>query len=341
MKYAGTDVSLAVPWAPAAEMAAAFTTLHHRRYGFVMPGRGLTIEALAVEAVGAGADSGEDAGPETALPGHAGDAAPAGAGQPAPGADPEHGAHASASRPSLPAPDERIRLFTAGSWHDAPVHRRDGLPAGALLEGPAVVTEPTSTTVVEPGWHAEVLGGGELLLRRTSPPAPPSADLSQRSPLLLEVFNNLFMSIAEQMGATLQNTACSVNIKERLDFSCAVFDGDGGLVANAPHLPVHLGSMGASVRAVLARHRDELRPGDAYLLNSPYAGGTHLPDLTVVTPVFAGGAGPGGDAHDRRSRPAGRPPLLRRLARPPRRHRRHHARAPCRRTAGASRKRAS
>jgi 5-oxoprolinase (ATP-hydrolysing) len=188
-------------------------------------------------------------------------------------------------------PLETVSVFTGGTWHEAPLFERAALACGARLPGPAVVCEPTSTTVVEPGWHAEVLGGGELVLRRTSPPPPPSADLTQRSPLLLEVFNNLFMSIAEQMGATLQNTACSVNIKERLDFSCALFDGDGGLVANAPHLPVHLGSMGASVQAVLARHRGALRPGDAYLLNSPYAGGTHLPDLTVVTPVFAGDDG--------------------------------------------------
>jgi 5-oxoprolinase (ATP-hydrolysing) len=131
-----------------------------------------------------------------------------------------------------------------------------------------------------------VLAGGELLLRRTSPPGRPSADPEHVSPLLLEVFNSLFMSIAEQMGATLANTAVSVNIKERLDFSCAVFDAAGGLVANAPHLPVHLGSMGASVQAVLQRHRGELRAGDAWLLNSPYAGGTHLPDLTLITPVF-------------------------------------------------------
>jgi len=135
-----------------------------------------------------------------------------------------------------------------------------------------------------------VLAAGELFLRRSAPAAPPSPDPSRRSPLLLEVFNNLFMSVAEQMGATLANTASSVNIKERLDFSCAVFDGEGDLVANAPHLPVHLGSMGAAVQAVVARHGAEFAPGDAYLLNSPYAGGTHLPDLTVVTPVFAGGA---------------------------------------------------
>ena len=170
---------------------------------------------------------------------------------------------------------------------------REDLTPGVTVEGPAIVCEPTSTTVVEPGWRAEVLPGGDLLLRRASPPARPSADPSHVSPLLLEVFNSLFMSVAEQMGATLANTAVSVNIKERLDFSCAVFDADGGLVANAPHLPVHLGSMGASVKAVLRRHRGALRPGDAWLLNSPYAGGTHLPDLTVITPVFLGGGGAG------------------------------------------------
>ncbi len=263
VKYAGTDVSLAVPWGAPAAMAEAFTALHRDRYGFLMPGRGLVIEALAVEAVGPGGRG--DAGGPDEVPDALTTPAPAVSGE----------------------PRERVPVFTAGAWHEAPVFERAVLARGARLEGPAIVCEPTSTTVVEPGWHAEVLGGGELVLRRTSPPPPPSADLSQRSPLLLEVFNNLFMSIAEQMGATLQNTACSVNIKERLDFSCALFDGDGGLVANAPHLPVHLGSMGASVQAVLARHRGELCPGDAYLLNSPYAGGTHLPDLTVVTPVFA------------------------------------------------------
>jgi len=261
LKYQGTDVALAVPWGEAGAMAAAFTALHRSRYGFLMPGRPLVIDALAVEAVGPGAE----AGPAAAVA------------QPA-----------QASQDAEPAPRERVPVYTCGAWRDTPVYERAALPRGARLAGPAIVCEPTSTTVLEPGWQAEVLAAGELLLRRSSPAAPPSADPTQRSPLLLEVFNNLFMSIAEQMGATLVNTACSVNIKERLDFSCAVFDGRGDLVANAPHLPVHLGSMGASVKAVLARHHDALRPGDAYLLNSPYAGGTHLPDLTVVTPVFAG-----------------------------------------------------
>jgi 5-oxoprolinase (ATP-hydrolysing) len=267
IKYQGTDVSLPIPWAPPGEMRTAFLDLHRDRYGFLMPGRDLTLESVAVEAIGAGASG--DAGDHTAggVPGGAGRAA----GSTAP-----------------PAPRETAGMFTGGRRHEAPVYARDDLAPADVVEGPAIVCEPDSTTVVEPGWRAEVLAGGELLLRRTSPPARPSADPEHVSPLLLEVFNSLFMSIAEQMGATLANTAVSVNIKERLDFSCAVFDADGGLVANAPHLPVHLGSMGASVQAVLERHRGELRPGDAWLLNSPYAGGTHLPDLTVITPVFLG-----------------------------------------------------
>ncbi|MCX6371941.1 MAG: hydantoinase B/oxoprolinase family protein, partial [Actinobacteria bacterium] len=276
LKYQGTDVALAVPWGEADAMSTAFTVLHRDRYGFLMPSRPLVIDALAVEAVGPGTDPGPAEG---------------GAGAAADGGE----ERAPSASPAAPAPRERVRVYTCGAWYDAPVYERAALPRGARLAGTAIVFEPTSTTVLEPGWQAEVLAAGELLLRRSSPAAPPSADPAERSPLLLEVFNNLFMSIAEQMGATLVNTACSVNIKERLDFSCAVFDGRGDLVANAPHLPVHLGSMGASVKAVLERHRGALRPGDAYLLNSPYAGGTHLPDLTVVTPVFPGaGADAGG-----------------------------------------------
>lgn len=286
VKFESTDVALEVDWdervpggatggdaatdgdvataSRAAALSAAFLTLHERRYGFLMPGRGLVLATVAVEAIGPGESAGRAEAPVPAL---------------------EHGP-APASEPR-----DVVRVFTAGSWHETPVYERAALSFGARLAGPAIVCEPTSTTVVEPGWQAEVLAAGELHLRRLSPAAAPSADPAERSPLLLEVFNNLFMSIAEQMGATLANTASSVNIKERLDFSCALFDGEGGLVANAPHLPVHLGSMGASVEAVIARHTAEFAPGDAYLLNSPYAGGTHLPDLTVVTPVFAAAPG--------------------------------------------------
>ncbi len=265
VKYRDTDVSLVVPWGAPTEMARAFLGLHRARYGFLMPSRALTLEAVAVEAVGTGATVGAERA--------SGDAAEA--------AEPTA---------SGAGPREVATVFTGGRRQEAPVYLRDDLPAGAVVHGPVVVCEPTSTTVVEPGWRAEALAGGELLLRRTAPPARPSADPDTVSPLLLEVFNSLFMSVADQMGATLANTAVSVNIKERLDFSCAVFDAEGGLVANAPHLPVHLGSMGASVKAVLERHRGGFRPGDAWLLNSPYAGGTHLPDLTVVTPVLLDGA---------------------------------------------------
>ena len=247
LKYDGTDVPLEVPWGPADVMEREFLERHRSRYGFLMPGRAIVIDAVAAEAIGPGADAGE---------------------APAVGAKAKR-----AEAPSAEGRAERVSVYTAGHWREAPVLDREALRAGARVEGPAIVREPTSTIVVEPGWAAEVLAGGALLLRRSSPPARPSADPRQRSPLLLELFNNLFMSIAEQMGATLANTAASVNIKERLDFSCALFDGEGGLVANAPHLPVHLGSMGASVRAVLERHRGGSRPGDAYLLNSPYAGG--------------------------------------------------------------------
>ena len=279
VKYAGTDVSLPVPWGAPDEMAASFLEIHRARYGFLMPGRELTLEAVAVEAIAAGGGYPEaDPSTDPQMSDVRGATGPA-----------DH----EPSRASRSAPRELARVFTGGRWHDAPVYARDDLPSATTLDGPAIVCEQTGTTVVEPGWSAKVLAGGELLLRRLSPPARPSADPEHVSPLLLEVFNGLFMSIAEQMGATLANTACSVNIKERLDFSCAVFDAEGGLVANAPHLPVHLGSMGASVQAVLKRHRGELRTGDSWLLNSPYAGGTHLPDLTVVTPVWPGGPAAG------------------------------------------------
>lgn len=289
VKYQGTDVSLQVPWGPPDEMETAFLDLHRARYGFLMPGRALTLEAVSAEAIGPGAEVGAGA-----TVGAAGGARAA-----AGSATATTSAQQTRTPPAVDtplAPRETATVFTNGRGHDAPVYVRADLSPGATLEGPAIVCESTSTTVVEPGWQAEALAGGELLLRRVSPPARPSADPSTASPLLLEVFNSLFMSIAEQMGATLANTAVSVNIKERLDFSCALFDASGALVANAPHLPVHLGSMGASVQAVLERHRGELRPGDAWLLNSPYAGGTHLPDLTVVTPVFLPNAKVGPEA---------------------------------------------
>ncbi len=174
----------------------------------------------------------------------------------------------------------------SGNWQSTPVFNRDTLPAGSRMMGPALITERTTITVIEPGWQAEITGERDLLLTRTTPRPVRVTIGTEADPVLLEVFNNLFMSIAEQMGLVLQNAAYSVNIKERLDFSCALFDAQGRLVANAPHIPVHLGSMGGAVRAIIERRGDNVRPGDVFALNDPFAGGTHLPDITVVTPVF-------------------------------------------------------
>ena len=168
------------------------------------------------------------------------------------------------------------------------------LRPGHAVDGPAIITEELATTVVEPGWQAVVTDRGDLLLSRVAA-RPDRADVDTTAdPVMLEIFNNLFMSVAEQMGVRLQSTAHSVNIKERLDFSCAVFDADGGLIANAPHMPVHLGSMGESIKMVISRNRGRIRRGDVYVLNDPYHGGTHLPDITVVTPVFAPAVSPDG-----------------------------------------------
>jgi len=189
-------------------------------------------------------------------------------------------------RDGAPEPRDRRRLYSGGAWHDAPLHDRTDLRPGDTIAGPAIIVEPTGTIVVEPGWRAAFTAKGHIVLERAEP-RPDSVALGTKAdPVMLEVFNNLFMNIAEQMGATLQNTASSVNIKERLDFSCAVFDGAGHLIANAPHMPVHLGSMSESVQAIMAAHGEAMRPGDVYATNAPYNGGTHLPDVTVVTPVF-------------------------------------------------------
>jgi 5-oxoprolinase (ATP-hydrolysing) len=188
-------------------------------------------------------------------------------------------------------PAGRAPMYAAGQSHDTPVYDRDGLKPGMRVAGPAIIAEKNATTIIEPGWTAEVTTRDHLVIRRTTALRRESAVGTQVDPVMLEVFNNLFMSIAEQMGVALQNTAYSVNIKERLDFSCALFDRDGALIANAPHMPVHLGSMGESVAAVKRARGNSMRPGDVFMLNAPYNGGTHLPDVTVVTPVFDG-AGP-------------------------------------------------
>jgi 5-oxoprolinase (ATP-hydrolysing) len=256
LRYAGTDTALIVGAGPLADMSSAFEQAHRARFGFIDRSKQLVVEALSVEAVGGGARFAE---PEAALT-----AAP------------------------LPAPAREARFYSAGAWHDCAVFIRDALAPGHRIAGPAIVIEPHQTVVVEPGWQAEITARNHLVLRRVQPAARERAIGTQADPVMLEVFNNLFMSIAEQMGVALQNTAYSVNIKERLDFSCAVFSAEGALVANAPHMPVHLGSMDRAVETII-RENPKIRPGDVYAINAPYNGGTHLPDITVCTPVFGEG----------------------------------------------------
>src|SRR5690606_25990802 len=191
-----------------------------------------------------------------------------------------------ASSTSSPAAGSRRRVWFDGGFRHAPGVERDRLAVGDLVDGPAVVVEAHAPTIVEPGWRASVDASGCLVLTRVRPRTVREAADTAADPVMLEIFNHLFMHVAEEMGVVLESTAHSVNIKERLDFSCALFDPDGDLIANAPHIPVHLGSMGDSVRSVLERFAGDMAPGDSFLLNSPYAGGTHLPDITVVTPTF-------------------------------------------------------
>jgi 5-oxoprolinase (ATP-hydrolysing) len=258
LRYQGTDTALQVAFATVAKMAAAFTELHRQRFGFVMTGRGLIVEAVSVEAVGTAAQAEADR-----------PRAPAQA------------------RPA-PEPVATVEARFDGRWTPTPVHRRAALGPGHVIAGPAIIAEANATTVIEAGWQGEVSAREDLVLSRIVPRPERQAVGTRADPVMIEVFNNLFMSIAEQMGASLANTAQSVNIKERLDFSCAVFAADGALVANAPHMPVHLGSMGESIATVIRERQDGMRPGDVYGLNAPYNGGTHLPDVTVITPVFAG-----------------------------------------------------
>jgi 5-oxoprolinase (ATP-hydrolysing) len=254
IRYAGTDTALEVPAGSLEEMKSAFQAAHRARFGFIDESKELVVEAVAVEAVGGGAKFSEPELPPVAN--------------------------------ALPAPARKTRFFVNGAWHDANVFLREGLNPGHTVEGPAIVIEPNQTIVVDDGWQAAVNTKNHLVLRRVKELARTRAIGTEADPVMLEVFNNLFMSIAEQMGVTLQNTAYSVNIKERLDFSCAVFDADGSLVANAPHMPVHLGSMDRSVETVMRENKGRIKPGDVYALNAPYNGGTHLPDITVCTPVF-------------------------------------------------------
>ncbi len=255
LRYDGTDSPIAVDLntGDPDAMIASFTWNHIKQFGFAYENKTIVVEALEVEAVGGGADLQE---PELEL---------------------------SASAPTIA---EQTRFYANGKWQEASILKRDTFRPGMELQGPALIMEPHATIVVEPGWHAQVNARNHIILTRTLPPERKVALGTTADPVMLEVFNNLFMSIAEQMGVTLQNTASSVNIKERLDFSCAIFDQDGALVANAPHMPVHLGSMDRSVEAIISLNKGKIKPGDVFALNAPYNGGTHLPDITVVTPVF-------------------------------------------------------
>ncbi|MFI6445688.1 hydantoinase B/oxoprolinase family protein [Kitasatospora sp. NPDC050543] len=256
LRYDGTDTTVAVELAEPDAMTAAFETSHRATYSFLMD-RPIVIEALSVEATGL-----------TEQPdlGHLG----------GPGFSSEAGA---------------VRLYTRGAWREAPLLERAAMRPGDTVTGPVIIAEAGATTVVDEGWQATMTPVGHLLAERVAARAEAGVG-TEADPVLLEIFNNLFMAIAQQMGARLESTAQSVNIKERLDFSCALFDPDGNLIANAPHIPVHLGSMGTTVKEVIRRRAGALKPGDAYAVNDPYHGGTHLPDITVVTPVF--------DADDRR-----------------------------------------
>jgi 5-oxoprolinase (ATP-hydrolysing) len=254
LRYAGSDSTLAVPAGRTESVKEAFEEAHRQRYGFVMEGKALVVEAAEVEAIGQ---------TETRV-------------------DPIISRTREGDLEAL----DQSPMYVAGKWQDVPVFDRMALVPGDRIDGPAIVIEDTATTVVEPGWRAELNKRDHLILERVVPMEREVAVGTKVDPVMLEVFNNLFMSIAEQMGSTLENTAYSVNIKERLDFSCALFDARGDLVANAPHMPVHLGSMSESIRAVIKDHRETMAPGDVYVLNAPYNGGTHLPDITVVNPVF-------------------------------------------------------
>ena len=255
VRYAGTEAALIVPLTPLDTLVEAFTTAHRARFGFATPGRALMVETVAVEATSPGETVRE---------------APLAA---------RHGGG--------PAPIDTVEIWTGGKPHQAAVFDRATLLAGDRIPGPAMIRETIGTIVIESGWTATATPINHLVLERTAPlvtAAPAGAD--RADPVLLELFNNLFMHVAEQTGLVLQNTSQSVNIKERLDFSCAIFDGAGHLVANAPHVPVHLGAMGESVKTVLRLRGGTLRPGDVVALNNPFNGGTHLPDITVITPVF-------------------------------------------------------
>ncbi|UGQ15242.1 hydantoinase B/oxoprolinase family protein [Yinghuangia sp. ASG 101] len=250
LRYDGTDTALAVDLAAPEAMTAAFEGLHRRMYSFVMD-RPLVLESVSVEATGL---------------------------------TERLDTYGTPARADAAADADTVRAYTRGAWREVPLYRREAMAPGTAVTGPAIIAEADSTTVVDDGWRATAAPPGHLRVERVAAPAAARAG-TEADPVLLEIFNNLFMSIAEQMGVALESTAQSVNIRERLDFSCALFDPDGNLIANAPHIPVHLGSMGMAVKEVI-RRRPDVKRGDVYAVNDPFHGGTHLPDITVITPVF-------------------------------------------------------
>ena len=274
LKYEGTDTTLETAVDAAASVVAEFERKYRQQYGFLMPGKPLVVEAVAVEAIGR-AHSADERAPTFAR------------------------------RDEALTPIRTNRIYTDGAFRDAHVYDRDHLRPGDTIAGPAVIREDNATTVVEPGWRATFTPRADIVLDRVEAARRAHAIGTTADPVLLEVFNNLFMAIAEQMGVTLANTAYSVNIKERLDFSCALFDAEGNLIANAPHMPVHLGSMGESVKTIIDRRRGAMRRGDVFVLNAPYNGGTHLPDVTVIAPVFLDDAEPSESGMIARRREAG------------------------------------
>lgn len=256
LRYAGTDSPLIVEFGSFPQMVRQFEAAHQKRYGFIAPEKGLIAEALSVEVIGETAQTDE----------------------PAIAVQREQPFEAIATR----------LMYVSDTWREIPLFQRETLLPGDTIAGPAIILDPTGTNVIEAGWQATITPRQHLILnKQNTTETIAQIDATKADPVYLEIFNHLFMAIAEQMGFTLQNTSYSVNIKERLDFSCAVFDQQGQLVSNAPHIPVHLGSMGEGVQTLLQQYGQELKPGDVYVLNNPYNGGTHLPDVTVITPVFA------------------------------------------------------
>ncbi|MGZ5193823.1 MAG: hydantoinase B/oxoprolinase family protein [Ramlibacter sp.] len=258
VRYEGSDSALVVPFGDLRTIVAGFEGAYRQRFSFLMQGKRMMVEAVSVEAIVAGDAPAEprfDLNPVRDVPRR-----------------------------------ETVRMYSGGQWHDAALVVREDLRPGDLIPGPAIIAEKNATTVVEPGWEAQLTALDHLVLDRRVAREMKFAAGTKVDPVLLEVFNNLFMNIAEQMGLQLQNTAYSVNIKERLDFSCALFDAEGNLIANAPHMPVHLGSMGESIKAVMRKNAGKMKSGDVYVLNDPYHGGTHLPDVTVITPVYLAAA---------------------------------------------------